>query len=61
MQTILGAGGAIATELLEELVHTGQPVRLVGRNLKLVQGATETAAADISNLDQTRSPAPVNR
>src|SRR6202140_3360058 len=55
MQTILGAGGAIGTELVRELAHTGQSVRLVGRNPKLAQGATEAVSADISNLDQTIS------
>jgi nucleoside-diphosphate-sugar epimerase len=53
MQTILGAGGAIGTELVKELARSRQPVRLVGRNPKLVQGATEAVSADISNLDQT--------
>jgi len=53
MQTILGAGGAIGTELLKELARSRQPVRLVGRNPKLVQGATEAVSADISDLDQT--------
>jgi uncharacterized protein YbjT (DUF2867 family) len=53
MQTILGAGGAIGTELVRELAHTKQPVRLVGRNPKLVRGATEALSADISALDQT--------
>jgi nucleoside-diphosphate-sugar epimerase len=37
------------------LAHTHQPVRLVGRNPRLVQGATEAVSADISNLDQTIS------
>ena len=55
MQTILGAGGAIGTELLKELARSRQPVRLVGRNSKLVQGAAEAVSADISNLDQTIS------
>jgi len=55
MQTILGAGGAIGTELLKELARTGQPVRLVGRNPRLVQGAAEAVSADLSNLDQTVS------
>ena len=55
MQTILGAGGAIGTELVRALAHTRQPVRLVGRNPKLIQGATEAVSADISNLDQTIS------
>jgi nucleoside-diphosphate-sugar epimerase len=53
MQTILGAGGAIAMELVKELAHARQPVRLVGRNPKLVDGAIEAVSADISNLDQT--------
>jgi nucleoside-diphosphate-sugar epimerase len=52
MQTILGAGGAIGTELARELVRARQPVRLVARNPKPVEGA-ETVSADISNLDQT--------
>jgi len=53
MQTILGAGGAIGTEVVRELAHSRQSVRLVGRNPKRVQGATETVSADISNLEQT--------
>ena len=53
MKTILGAGGAIGTELVRELAHTRQQVRLVGRNPKLVAGATEVVSADVSNLDQT--------
>src|SRR5579864_461668 len=53
MQTILGAGGAIGAELVKELAHTGQPVRLVGRNPKQVPGATEALSADISDRDQT--------
>jgi nucleoside-diphosphate-sugar epimerase len=53
MQTIIGAGGAIGTELVRELAQTRRPVRLVGRNPKRVQGATETVSADISDLDQT--------
>jgi nucleoside-diphosphate-sugar epimerase len=53
MQTILGAGGAIGTELVKELAHAGQSVRLVGRNPKRVQGATEALSADISDRDQT--------
>lgn len=53
MQTILGAGGAIGTELAGALAQLQQPVRLVGRNPTLVPGATEVVVADISNLDQT--------
>ena len=55
MQTILGAGGAIGTELLNELVRRQQPVRLVGRNPKQVEGITEAVSADISDLAQTIS------
>lgn len=53
MQTILGAGGAIGAELVRELDGTGQQVRLVGRNPKLIQGATEALSADILDMDQT--------
>jgi nucleoside-diphosphate-sugar epimerase len=55
MQTILGAGGAIGTELLDELVRRRQPVRLVARNPKQVEGVTETVSADLSDLAQTIS------
>src|SRR5258708_5236077 len=51
MQTILGAGGAIGTELLDELLRARRPVRLVARNPKPVAGA-ETLSADLSSLDQ---------
>ena len=51
MQTILGAGGAIGTELLNELLRARRPVRLVARNPKPVAGA-ETLSADLSSLDQ---------
>ena len=53
MQTILGAGGAIGTELVRELANARKQVRLVGRNPKSIQGATEAVSADITNLDQT--------
>jgi nucleoside-diphosphate-sugar epimerase len=53
MQTILGAGGAIGTQLLKELVRTGRAARLVSRNPKPLLGATEMVSADLSNLDQT--------
>lgn len=52
MQTILGAGGTIGTELVVELANTRQPVRLVARNPALVPGVTETMSADISKLEQ---------
>ena len=53
MQTILGAGGAIGTELAKELAQSGQQMRLVGRNPVLAPGATEVVSADISKPDQT--------
>src|SRR5947209_4906555 len=53
MVTILGAGGAIGSELLKELSARNEPVRLAGRNPKLVADATETVVADFANLDDT--------
>jgi nucleoside-diphosphate-sugar epimerase len=53
MVTILGAGGAISDGLLKELSARNEPIRLVGRNPKLVPGAAETVAADLSNLEST--------
>src|SRR5713226_8376383 len=53
MVTILGAGGAIGSELVKELSARGEPIRVVSRNPKLVPGAAEAIAADLSNLDDT--------
>lgn len=53
MITILGAGGAIGSELVKQLALKNARVRLVGRNPKLAAGATETVTADITDLDQT--------
>jgi nucleoside-diphosphate-sugar epimerase len=53
MQTILGAGGVIGTELLKHLAHAGQAVRLASRNSRPVEGAAEAVPTDLSNLDQT--------
>ena len=53
MHTILGAGGAIGTELVKELARRHQPVRLVGRNPKRAAGATEVVSADVTDLQQT--------
>jgi len=55
MQTILGAGGAIGTQLLEELLKAQRPVRLVGRNPGKFQGVSEVVSADLSDLAQTIS------
>src|SRR5258708_2814399 len=53
MVTILGAGGAIGSELVKEFTARNEPLRLVSRNPKLVPGAAEAVAADLSNLDDT--------
>jgi len=53
MITILGAGGAIGGELAKHLAASNQPFRLVGRNPRGAPGATETIAADLTDLDQT--------
>jgi nucleoside-diphosphate-sugar epimerase len=53
MHTILGAGGAIGNELVKELATRRLPIRLVGRDPKLIEGAAEAVAADLSNLQQT--------
>lgn len=53
MITILGAGGAISNELVKLLAERKQSFRLVGRNPRMVTGATEIRAADLSDKDQT--------
>jgi nucleoside-diphosphate-sugar epimerase len=53
MTTILGAGGAIGSELVKLLAARNQPFRLVGRNPRATPGATETVAADLTDKDQT--------
>src|ERR1700730_253266 len=53
MVSILGAGGAIGSDLVKELIARNESIRLVSRNPKLVPGAAEAVAADLSNLDNT--------
>jgi nucleoside-diphosphate-sugar epimerase len=53
MITILGAGGAIANELVKVLAAKKQPFRLVGRNPKATPGTTQTMAADLTDKEQT--------
>jgi nucleoside-diphosphate-sugar epimerase len=53
MHTILGAGGAIGSELVRELLQAGKQVRLVGRNPGQIPGVAETVSADISDPEQT--------
>ena len=51
MITILGAGGAIANELVKLLAARNQPFRLVGRSPRPTPGAIETVAADLTDED----------
>ena len=53
MFTILGAGGAIATHLVNELAAEHEPVRPVYRNPRAGVAAVQTVAADLSDLSQT--------
>ncbi len=53
LHTILGAGGAIATELTRELLKAGQAVRLVSRQPRACPGALEIGTADLSDYSQT--------
>jgi len=50
MIAILGVGGTISGELVNELIARNEPVRLVSRSPKLVPGAAEAVAADLSTF-----------
>lgn len=52
MHTILGAGGAIGTELAKALASYTQKIRLVSRTPKKVNSFDETFPADLSRLRQ---------
>jgi nucleoside-diphosphate-sugar epimerase len=52
MQTILGSGGAIGTELAKSLSPYTDRVRLVSRNPKKVNPTDELFPADLSNREQ---------
>lgn len=52
MQTILGAGGAIGTELAKALTAYTQDIRLVSRNPEKVNPGDELMKADLTNLRQ---------
>ena len=54
VHTILGAGGAIGTELCKILIARPERVRLVARNPPEIERA-EDLSADVSNLEQTLS------
>lgn len=49
MQTILGAGGAIGTELAKALTHYTTDIRLVGRNPKKINPTDTLYTADITD------------
>jgi nucleoside-diphosphate-sugar epimerase len=53
MVSILGARGAIGSELFKELSARSEPIRLVSRKPKMVSEAADVVAADLSNLDDT--------
>ncbi len=52
MQTILGAGGVISTELAKVLNEDSHPLRLVSRHPKKVNDADELFTADLLNASQ---------
>jgi len=51
-QTILGAGGAIGTELAKSLIQFTNDIRLVSRNPKKVNPNDELFSADLTQKDQ---------
>jgi len=53
MQTILGSGGAIGTELAKALKEYTSDIRLVSRNPQAIHETDELVAADITNADET--------
>lgn len=52
MQTILGANGAIGTELARELTHYTSSIRLVSRNPKSVSSTDQLFPADLTDRAQ---------
>lgn len=52
-QTILGAGGVIATELARQLPAYTDTIRLVSRNPKTVNPTDELVQADLTDAQQT--------
>jgi nucleoside-diphosphate-sugar epimerase len=53
MQSILGSGGAIGTELAKALLQYTTDIRLVSRNPKKVNPPDQLFQADLTNRDQT--------
>ncbi len=54
MQTILGSGGAIGTELAKALPEYTNTIRLVSRNPKKVNQTDELLAADLLNPEEVK-------
>ena len=52
MQTILGSGGIIATELAKELTTYTKDIRLVSRNPKKVNETDQLLKADLLNATE---------
>ncbi len=52
MQTILGAGGSISTELAKSLKYFTDQIRLAGRNPKKVNDGDHLFPADLTDRDQ---------
>ena len=52
MQTILGAGGAIARELAKELPKYTDTIRLVSRNPQAINDTDQTLSADLLNPNE---------
>ncbi len=53
MQTILGANGVIANNLVKALPAYTDKIRLVSRNPKKINASDETVSADLLNAEQT--------
>jgi len=52
MQTILGAGGAIGSDLAKELTHYTKKIRIVSRNPEPVNPTDEIFSADLTDPEQ---------
>ena len=55
MQTILGSGGAIGTELAKALKKYSNEIRLVSRNPKKINQTDELISADLLNPGEVKS------
>lgn len=55
MQTILGAGGAISTEIAKALTQYTKEIKLVSRNPKKVNLTDSVFSADLTDYEQTKT------